>query len=225
MNPRTPGFLLLVPLVVLLAGCSTSRPVDNTYHLDYTQYPLLPQAPTSNVLRTISFIVPGLRQQAIYGNYGGPGSKPGPPVDNMDEIFRRHDISYFEGVTLAELYESDRLLVRRLRALDPKELGWSQNLYRWRAIKFFTSRLSERFGKPKDVRNGSKVRPIVIPGKRLEAERQWNWHGPDPCADITISNEPHTHAAGNLPPNAGTPPQAEPPARTTMAGKFAGRRR
>ena len=225
MNTKAIQFLLL-PLLACLANCSAPRIVVNTCRLDYTQYPLLPQARTSTVLRTVAFIVPGLHQQAIYGNYGGPGSKPGAPVDNMDEIFRRHDIAYLEGVTLEELYESDRLLVKRLEAIDPEELTWSQNLYRWRAIKFFTSDVSKRFGKPKDVRHGTKVRPIIIPGNRLEAEELWNWHGPDLCADgLQRSNEPHAHQAkptSVIPDTDGSDRRALVPGR---AGKFAGRRR
>lgn len=221
MNPRTTRLFLLAPLLAVLAGCTTSSPVDNTYQLNYSEYPHLPNAPTSVVLRTIANIIPGLRMQAIYGNYGGPGCKPGAPVDNMDEIFRRHDIAYFEGVTLEELYESDRLLVGRLQALDPEELSWAQNRYRRRAIKFFSSSMSERIGKPNDVRRGTRIPRIILPGNRLNAESQWDWHGPDPCADPTHGKEPHTH-----PPSAAPPAVAEAEALVRLrAGKFAGRRR
>ena len=221
---RPTRFLSLV-LLGILASCSSPQPTRKTYALDYTTYPHLPQVPTSTVLRTVVTIVPGLRKQAIYGNYGGPGSKPGQPVDDMDELFRRHDIAYIEGVTLDELYESDRLLVQRLRALDPEDFNWSENLYRLRAIKFFTSPLSKRFGKPGDVRDGTRLRPVVIPGNRLEAESQWNWHGPDPCSDDALRNEPPRHGvAATAPPS---PDETETNGLSTWpkAVKFAGRRR
>lgn len=224
MNPRKSHAFLLVPALAILAGCSTSRPVDNTYHLDYKEYPHLPSATTSIVLRTVANLIPGLRKQVIYGNYGGPGSKPGAPIDDMDEIFRRHDIAYFEGVTLDELYESDRLLVGRLRALDPEALSWSQNLYRWRAIKFFSSPLSGRIGKPNDVCKGTRIPRIITAGNRLEAESQWHWHGHDPCADFTLGKEPHTQTRSGTPPGAAPPRHRGNPV-GTKAGKFAGRRR
>ncbi len=174
----TPRFLL-VPLLALAASCSTPR---GPYELDYTQYPKLPQAPTSSILRTVAYVVPGLKSKAIYGNYGGPGSKPGAPVDDMDEIFRRHDIAYFEGVTLDELRESDRTLIHRLKAIDPSGLSKKAAAYRDRAIRFFESATSKTFGKPRDVIEGRKKPLTVIPGKREDAEKLWQWRGTDPDA-------------------------------------------
>lgn len=169
----TPRFLL-VPLIALLASCATSR---STYDLDYTQYPRLPG--TSAIFRTIARLTPGVKNKAFYGNYGGPGSKPGPPVDDMDEMFRRHDIAYFEGATLDELLASDALLVQRLKALDPASLSKEAAAYRARVIRFFESG-KRTFGKSRDVVGGRKRPFTVTPGHREEAEKLWPWHGPDP---------------------------------------------
>ncbi len=149
--------LLIVPCV--FASCAAK-----VYNLDYRTYPELPELTMSKVLRKIAKVTPGLERKVFHGNYGGPGNNSGEPKDEMDELFRRHDIAYLEGHKRKELIASDNLLVAKLRSLDDSDMSKRVSAYRKRAIRFFRSPISHVLGKPLDVLFGLKKKPIIVPG-------------------------------------------------------------
>lgn len=93
--------------------------------------------------------MPGNKHRYHYGNWGGPGAEGGEPVDEMDELFRRHDISYDLVHSLGRMRLSDELLVHYLvTKVDPSDLTEHGKLYRQQAITYFRSPLSRTLGKP-----------------------------------------------------------------------------
>lgn len=91
---------------------------------------------------------PLTKKKAFWGNYGGPGNRGGAPVDAMDEIFRRHDISYLEAMSYAETVKSDGVLVERLEALDEGAMSTEAKRFRRSAVRFFKSPMGKVLGKP-----------------------------------------------------------------------------
>ena len=102
------------------------------------------------------------KEHVLYGNYGGPGCLGGVPTDELDEIFRQHDLSYLRGVKLSELIQADRDLIEKLEALDTSQLSPQAEAYRRRAIRYFQRPISRIVGKPPKVVFGIRDRPNII---------------------------------------------------------------
>ena len=161
-------FFLTFVLAIVLSSCSA-----RVYNLDYTKYPKLPELPMSKFLHAISEAIPPIEAKAYYGNYGGPGNHAQKPIDQMDEYFRQHDVSYLEGYKYRQLRESDLKLVANLASVDPSTLTRAGKLYRRRAMLYFKSKTSAILGKPLNVMLGLRKKPIVNPGyngKKEEVE-------------------------------------------------------
>ncbi len=146
---------------ILIAACLTSCATKQV-ELDLSEYPKLPSARIVDQTRIFIKKSDRLRELALWGNYGGPGCAGGPPIDQMDELFRQHDLSYLQGIKRRELIESDRLLMAQLDSLDAAELSPSAQAYRDRAIGYFSRPLSRVIGKPPNVIFGLKTRPAII---------------------------------------------------------------
>ncbi|MGI9244819.1 MAG: hypothetical protein ACR2RV_28710, partial [Verrucomicrobiales bacterium] len=103
----------LTAVLLCLTSCATKQ-----HELDLSEYPKLPSARI--VDRTRAYIMKSdrLRTLALWGNYGGPGCSGGRPIDEMDELFRQHDLSYNQGIKRRELIDSDKLLVAQLESLE-----------------------------------------------------------------------------------------------------------
>ncbi|NIP96956.1 MAG: hypothetical protein GWO24_27390, partial [Akkermansiaceae bacterium] len=78
-------------------------------------------------------------RKSFYGNYGGPGNKGGPPQDEMDELFRRHDIVYYLSRAKGTMRVADEELISGLQSCNPAKLDEDGKEYRERAIGFFQS--------------------------------------------------------------------------------------
>ena len=147
----------LLILAAFQCSCATRQ-----YELDLSEYPKLPGAKIVHSTRTLIERSEKLSHLALWGNYGGPGCVGGKPIDSMDECFRRHDLSYLQGVKRRQLIEADRLLISHLESLDPDNLTPEADVYRRRAIRYFERPISRIIGKPPNVLFGLKTRPMVI---------------------------------------------------------------
>jgi hypothetical protein len=110
-------------------------------------YPKLHDNLTSRFYRGILKAIPYTRTRAFHGNYGGSGNAGGPPIDAMDDLFRRHDILYNETRTLRRMVSADRALCVALGKVDADSLDKEGRVFRDRAIAFFESPASRVFGK------------------------------------------------------------------------------
>ena len=151
-----------IPIALLIAslfgtGCATRQ-----YELNLSEYPKLPSACTTHVLRAVVKSNRFMRTRALWGNYGGPGCAGGPPIDVLDRIFLEHDLAYLQGITRDELLEADRLLISKLEGLDPAELSPDADAFRQRTIRYFNRPIGRVVGKPPDVLFGWKTDPVVI---------------------------------------------------------------
>ena len=152
-----PLALLTALTAASFCSCSTKQ-----YELNLAEYPVLPAARATHLTRAVLNSNERMRSFALWGNYGGPGSNGGEPIDQMDQYFLEHDMAYLQGITREELWESDQLLVSQLEALDPDDLSPAAADYRDLAIRYFHLPLSRVIGKPPDVLLGIKNRPTVI---------------------------------------------------------------
>jgi hypothetical protein len=116
--------------------------------VNYAEYERIPVRPVSSTLRILAKSNPITGKKAFYGNYGGPGNSGGKPHDEMDELFRRHDIVYHTARTKEAMLAADASLVERLHTLDVERLGSEAAEYRERAVGFLTSPVSHVIGKP-----------------------------------------------------------------------------
>lgn len=128
----------------LLASCASSIPPK----IDYRGYEKLSRKGSVHLWRKLSEVTPGVRSLAFYGNWGGPGSSGGKPIDWLDEGFRRHDIVYFHSFSRRNFQAADEALIGWLENGDALALDGEGRAYRIRSIKFFRSRLAATFGKP-----------------------------------------------------------------------------
>lgn len=103
------GLLCLLGLV--MSSCATKQCVD------YRAYVKPPEKPAAAAVRNVLRDIPSTRETMFYGNYGGLGSNGGCPVDEMDELFRRHDIVYTEAKTQKMMRLADEVLVEYLKKL------------------------------------------------------------------------------------------------------------
>ncbi len=128
----------------LLACCASSPPPA----IDYQAYEKLSRKGSIHLWREISKAIPGVRGLVFYGNWGGPGSCGGAPLDWMDEGFRRHDIVYFNSLSRRNFRTADEALVGWLENGDIPALDGRGRAYRIRSIKFLRSPFSAILGKP-----------------------------------------------------------------------------
>lgn len=133
--------LLLLLCVALLTSCTTSRSVNyQSYERPYETVP-------ARVARGVLKKLPNC-EGIFYGNYGGIGSNGGRPVDNMDDLFRRHDIVYTEAKTWKVIRASDDVLVDHLKTIPESSLDPEGIAYRDKAIQFFERPVSKFVSKP-----------------------------------------------------------------------------
>lgn len=153
---------LLIPTAALIASltsCAVKREVPfrpnvecsvsaQAARYDYSDYSRIPDRPTSLAYRTFLKTIPYTRKRAFWGNWGGCGSKGGEPVDEMDEIFRRHDIIYYETRSLPTMRAADKACVAALKRLDTATMSPEAREYHQRAIRFFSNPTYAPIGKP-----------------------------------------------------------------------------
>lgn len=130
--------------ICFLASCASSTPPK----IDYRGYEKLSRKGSIHLWRKLSELTPGVRDMAFYGNWGGPGSSGGEPVDWMDEGFRRHDIVYFHSFSRKNFRAADEALINWLENGDTLALDGKGRVYRIRSIRFFRSRFAAILGKP-----------------------------------------------------------------------------
>ena len=162
-------YLKLILLSIALSSCSS-----RVYHLDYTKYPKLPELAVSKMIHTVCEAIPPLEEKVYYGNYGGPGNHAGKPIDQMDEYFRQHDVSYLQGYKYRQLRQSDYTLINNLKSIDPDTLTPRGKLYRRRVILYFASPTANIVGKPINVLLGLRKKPVVIPGNAEQAKKDFH---------------------------------------------------
>jgi len=156
---KTIHLLTLLAAAVSLSACAAKREVPfragpgepftgKMARYDYTTYAAIPDTPTSSVYRRLLTAIPYTRDKAFYGNHAGSGNRGGKPVDQMDEIFRRHDIAYAEARSLRTLQMADAACVEALRRLDTSKMSPEGREFHARSVKFFSSQNLSLVGKP-----------------------------------------------------------------------------
>jgi hypothetical protein len=98
---------------------------------------------------------PGGLPVPTYGNYGGPGFSNGeilsspdqsvdysaPPVDELDTLFRTHDMAYDSPDTLVRA-EGDLALIQGIEHLSQTPMSGEESLYAGAALLFATDQLA-----------------------------------------------------------------------------------
>ena len=115
---------------------------------DYATYAHIRDTPTCWTYRFILKAIPYTRTRAFWGNYAGSGCASGRPKDEMDEIFRRHDVAYDEARSLRTMQWADAACVEALRKLDTRKMSPTAIAFRDRSASFFSSRALTLVGKP-----------------------------------------------------------------------------
>lgn len=133
------------------AWSASAKKYQATLSIDWKNYERTPEAPHYRALSSVIRAIPCVNKMVFYGNWGGLGNKGGEPIDEMDELYRRHDAVYALGTSAKVVRESDLQLVARLKEIDPNKLSKHGQRYRKRAIKFFSSPVSKVVGKPVSV--------------------------------------------------------------------------
>lgn len=134
--------VLMAGSLLSLSSCASDQTVD------YSSYEKIPLTGTAKLLRTLVKSTPATKRLALYGNYGGPGNGGGVPMDDMDELFRRHDLVYHLARTRSTMRLADQELVAGLKELEEGALDEPALGFRERSIKFFESSISVLIGKP-----------------------------------------------------------------------------
>ena len=129
-------------LSTALVSCAVQREVD------YAGYERIPNTAASITFRMLAKSNPITGQRLFYGNYGGPGNNGGRPHDEMDELFRRHDIVYYSSDTKMTMRVADEELLSGLRSLETGKLDANGRKYRDLVMNFFESPYCKYFGKP-----------------------------------------------------------------------------
>jgi hypothetical protein len=151
--------ILSASMIILLSSCAVKReipaapvPKSNltgqvTKH-DHSEFAKIPDRPTSLAYRLVLQTIPYTRERAFWGQWGGCGSRGGAPVDEMDEIFWKHDVVYAETRSIRTMRLADEACVAALAKLDTTSMSDEALEFHKRSTKFFTSRLSTVVGKP-----------------------------------------------------------------------------
>ncbi len=156
---KTKHLLTLLPVVVSMTACATKHDVPfrpspgapftaKKARYDYSAYAHIPDTPTSWLFRTVAKAIPYTHDRAFWGNYGGSGCCGGIPIDEMDEIFRRHDIAYAEARSLRTMQWADAACVEALGKLDTRKMSPEAIAFKNRAASFFANRSLTLIGKP-----------------------------------------------------------------------------
>lgn len=151
--------ILSASMIILLSSCAVkreipSRPVPNSESTsqmtmrDYSTFAKIPDKPTSIAYRLVLQTIPYTRERAFWGQWGGCGNRGGKPVDEMDEIFWKHDVVYAEARSIRTMKLADEACVAALAKLDTESMSDEALEFHKRSTKFFTSRLSTVVGKP-----------------------------------------------------------------------------
>jgi hypothetical protein len=157
MKPK--HLITLLAVATSLSACATKREVPfragpgepftgKMARHDYSTYAAIPDTPTSAVYRAVLTAIPYTRENAFHGLHAGSGNRGGKPIDEMDEIFRRHDIAYAEARSLRTLQLADAACVEALQRLDTSKMSPEARGFHARSIKFFSSRNLSLVGKP-----------------------------------------------------------------------------
>src|SRR5436190_92924 len=115
---------------------------------DYSLYAPIPDTPTSYAFRKVQKAIPYTRERAFWGRWAGSGGEGGKPVDEMDEIFRRHDIVYAEARSLRTMQWADAACVEALQKLDTSTMSPEGIAFLKRSSSFFSNRRLTLVGKP-----------------------------------------------------------------------------
>lgn len=156
---NNPIHILTASMIILLSSCAAkreipSRPVPKSElksqvaKHDYSTFAKIPDKPTSIAYRLVLQTIPYTRERAFWGQWGGCGNRGGKPVDEMDEIFWKHDVVYAEARSIRTMKLADEACVAALAKLDTKSMSDDALEFHNRSIKFFTSRFSTVVGKP-----------------------------------------------------------------------------
>lgn len=151
--------LLLLIAVLGLNACAAKRTIPfragpgepftgKMGRYDYTTYAHIPDTPTSWLYRRVLKIIPHTRRNAFWGNWAGSGNAGGPPKDEMDEIFRRHDIAYAESNALKTMKWADEACVEALHRMDQSKMSPEGIAFYNRSAGFFSNPWLVLVGKP-----------------------------------------------------------------------------
>lgn len=128
---------------------SASDPVSGKMaRNDYSKYEPVPDTPTNLVYRAVLKAVPYTRERAFWGRWAGSGCEGGRPIDEMDEIFRRHDIAYRESKALKTMQWADTACVEALKKLDTRKMSAEALAFHKRSMAFFSNPEISLIGKP-----------------------------------------------------------------------------
>lgn len=114
----------------------------------YDQYPNIPDRPVSGLIRNLVKDNPWLDKHIFYGRYGGFGDSGGLPVDDLDEVFRRHDIVYNEVRSFRALCWSDDAAAVAIARVNPQRLSPAGQDFQRRSHEFFVTPCWRWVGKP-----------------------------------------------------------------------------
>ncbi len=146
-------------------GCSSIEPPRR--EVAYEEYEKIPVLPTSKVYRRLLKAIPVVRNQVFYGRYGGFGNLGGRPIDPLDDLFRKHDIVYYEANHYRAMVAADLALVEALENLDPSGLGPRAREFRERTIGYFGSPGARALGKPVTSGWPRPDRPTAFPNPEM----------------------------------------------------------
>lgn len=154
-------FLGIAWTVAVFCQCASVDPPKVA--VDYENYEKIPILPTSKFYRTLLKSIPIVRGQVFYGRYGGFGNKGGEPIDPLDDLFRKHDIVYYEANHYGAMVTADQALVRAVWDLDPEELDRKGRRFREKTLVYFGSPSSLVVGKPVTSGWPRYTRPTLFP--------------------------------------------------------------
>lgn len=164
MDAKTANVLCrLSAIVIVLASASCASIDPPKQEVAYENYEKIPVLPTSKVYRRVLKAVPIIRSRVFYGRYGGFGNKGAPPIDPLDDLFRKHDIVYYEANHYGAMVTADSALVAALQKLDPELLRPRGQKFRENAILYFRSPSSLVVGKPVTSPWPRFTRPTLFP--------------------------------------------------------------
>ncbi len=158
---RSPRLLGALAAAMLAPACAS---IDQPkVAVDYQAYEKIPILPTSLVYRRVLKAVPIVRGQVFYGRYGGFGNRGGRPVDALDDLFRKHDIVYYEANHYGAMVAADQALMQAVWDLDPDQLDRKGRRFREKTLVYFGSPSSLVVGKPVTSGWPRPERPTLFP--------------------------------------------------------------
>lgn len=158
---RSLPFLGAMAVAMGFSSCASVDPPKVA--VDYENYEKIPILPTSKVYRHLLKAIPIVRGQVFYGRYGGFGNKGGEPIDSLDDLFRKHDIVYYEANHYGAMVTADQALVNAVWDLDPTVLDRKGRRFREKTLIYFGSPSSLVVGKPVTSGWPRPERPTAFP--------------------------------------------------------------